>query len=106
MVQLRARGGRIGPVRFLLDGSGAPGDAGLPDHAPDVPEAWARVPVDPAWLESLRAGDELELRDARGKPRRLLVEGRVTPTWLAVSAERRIDLGPGLSSGSAAGRSA
>jgi pyruvate kinase len=56
----------------------------------------ARLPVDGAWLRTLRPGDDIEMIDARGKPRRIQIEARVSASLVAARSERRIDAVAGL----------
>jgi pyruvate kinase len=52
------------PARLVLDGTGEPGGPG-------------RLAVDRTWLDRVEGGDEIRLRDMRGRSRRLRVMARV-----------------------------
>jgi pyruvate kinase len=66
------RGRTVHPARLWL----APSDT--PPPAYSVVNAW--LPIDDAeWLESVRPGDRISLRDARGRKRRLMVVDAAGP---------------------------
>jgi pyruvate kinase len=99
VVRLRRPEGSPGPARFVLETVGAEGGsaAGASERSDGHGAPLTRVPVvDADWLAMLRPGDRIELRDARGKSRRLVVEGRLDARSVSVATERRTDLVEGL----------
>ena len=83
------RDGR-GPTFLLLDGTGAPGTSQL--AAGLAP----RVAVDPRWLAHLDHGDRIVCVDARGRPRTLRVEERMSARSVRVSTLEAIALAEGI----------
>lgn len=61
--------------------------------APTVPGATAQVGVDPAWLDALQVADQIDLVDARGSKRRLVVLAR-GEDWALVEGSRTAYLTP------------
>ena len=84
--------GRVtNPARLYLS-------ADAPDADPHTPEGCVRVPVAAALLAAARTGDQLRLRDARGRRRRLTVL-EVTLGGCVCTSERTLYLTSGMAVG-------
>jgi len=68
VVRLRPRRDASGRLVRTATARLVPGDGGTPRGGTK-----GRIPVEPSWLSGLAAGDRIELEDARGEPRTLVV---------------------------------
>lgn len=82
------------PAYFLLDASGELGGPGQALAA--GMERYPRVAVAREWLKKVRAGDQIELSDARHRQRRMLVLERLGDYHLLACCTEALLLVPGL----------
>ncbi|MCP5279268.1 MAG: pyruvate kinase [Thiobacillus sp.] len=82
------------PAYFLLDASGELGGPGLGQVAGMA--RYPRIAVAREWLRRVRPGDAVELTDARGRKRRILVLDRLSDYHLLACVTETVLVTPGL----------
>lgn len=82
------------PAYFLLDASGELGGPGLGQVA--GMGRYPRIAVAREWLKRVKPGDGVELSDARGRKRRILVLDRLSDYHLLACVTKTVLLEPGL----------
>jgi pyruvate kinase len=82
------------PAYFLLDASGEPGGPGLGQVA--GLGRYPRLAVAREWLRRVRPGDQVDLLDARGRKRRILVLERMSDYHLLACVTESVHVVAGL----------